>query len=51
MSSARSTDSTDAPFMQRLYDRIWLLAGLALLFFFVVYVGWGLADLAAVPGA
>lgn len=35
---------SDAPFMQRLYDRIWLLAAVAMLFFLVSYVGWGLLD-------
>lgn len=37
------------PFMQRLYNRIWLLAILATVFFFVVYLGWALIDIAAVP--
>lgn len=35
--------------MQRLYDRIWLLAATALAFFVVAYVGWGLADLLSLP--
>lgn len=35
--------------MQRLYNRIWLLAALALVFFAVVYVGWGAADILSVP--
>lgn len=35
--------------MQRLYDRIWLLALLGLVFFFVVYVGWGMLDILSVP--
>jgi len=35
--------------MQRLYDRIWLLAAAAVLFFVVVYVGWGLVDILSVP--
>jgi len=45
-----STDATEEiPTMQRLYNRIWLLAAAALLFFFVVYVGWGLLDIISVP--
>lgn len=45
-----STHSTeDIPFMQRLYNRIWLLAVLAMIFFIVVYVGWGVLDIVSVP--
>ena len=45
-----STPTTDdPPFMQRLYDRIWLLAAAALAFFFVVYVVWGVVDIFTVP--
>ncbi|WP_254863015.1 hypothetical protein [Halovivax gelatinilyticus] len=39
----------EPPFMQRLYDNVWLLALLALLFFAVSYVGWGLLDIYTVP--
>lgn len=35
--------------MQRLYDRIWLLAAAALAFFAVSYVAWGLIDVFSVP--
>jgi len=35
--------------MQQLYNRIWLLAIAAMVFFIVVYVGWGLLDLLTVP--
>ncbi len=35
--------------MQRLYDRIWLIAALAMVFFIVVYVGWGLFDALTLP--
>ena len=35
--------------MQRLYDNVWLLALLALLFFAVSYVGWGMLDIYTVP--
>jgi hypothetical protein len=42
--------ATDPPLMQRLYDRIWLLALAALLFWLLTYVVWGLLDIASVPG-
>lgn len=45
-----STESTDdIPMMQRMYNRIWLLAAASLVFFFVVYLGWGLLDLLTLP--
>lgn len=47
MSNNQTTE--DIPAMQRLYNRIWLLAGLAFAFFLVVYVGWGIADILSVP--
>ena len=37
------------PLMQRLYNRIWLLAVAAMVFFIIVYVGWGLLDLTTLP--
>ncbi|MCU4741306.1 hypothetical protein [Natronoglomus mannanivorans] len=37
------------PFMQRLYNRIWLLAIVALVFFTLSYVVWGLIDIYTVP--
>lgn len=45
------SDSTasDPPLMQRVYDRIWILAAAALLFWFLAYIGWGLLDLVSVP--
>ena len=45
--SAPTTE--DVPVMQRLYNRIWLLAIAAMVFFLVVYVGWGLVDILSVP--
>ena len=39
----------EIPIMQQLYNRIWLLATLAMVFFIVVYVGWGLVDILSVP--
>lgn len=44
-----STPSEDIPTMQRLYNRIWLLAAAAMVFFIVVYVGWGLLDILSLP--
>ena len=44
-----SSDSAAAPFLKRLYDRIWLLALLALVWWAISYVGWGIADIFSVP--
>lgn len=41
--------ASDPPLAKRLYDRIFLLALLALLFWAVAYVGWGIIDILAVP--
>lgn len=43
------TDNESTPLMQRLYNRIWLLAAAAMLFFLLSYVGWGLLDIASIP--
>ena len=43
------TDEPQAPLMQRLYDRVWLLALLAVLFWAVSYVLWGFVDVFSVP--
>jgi len=48
--TTESADSTEqVPWQQQLMDSIWLLAGAAVLFFFVSYIGWGLVDLLTVP--
>ena len=39
----------EIPVMQRLYNRVWLLAIAGILFFFVTYLGWGLIDIMSVP--
>jgi hypothetical protein len=44
-----SSQENEPPLFQRLYDRIWLLAGLALAFWALSYVVWGLADVFSVP--
>lgn len=50
MSATTSPEEEPIPFMQRLYNRIWLLAALAILFFAISYVGWGALDILTVPG-
>lgn len=44
-----STDQNQEPLLQRLYDRIWLLALLALLFWALSYLVWGLLDIFSIP--
>lgn len=44
-----STRQDGAPLLQRVYDRIWLLAVAALLFWLLTYVMWGLLDIFSVP--
>lgn len=45
---SEATDS-DPPLMQRLYDRIWLIALVAILFWALSYVAWGTIDIFAIP--
>ena len=47
MTSTQSDE--EIPFMQRLYNNVWLLAAMALLFFTLSYVVWGLIDIYTVP--
>jgi len=44
-----SESNEEIPWIQRLYDRIWLIAIAALVFFAVSYVGWGLAEVVLTP--
>lgn len=44
-----SNPPEEIPVMQRLFNRIWLLAILALLFFTMSYLVWGLLDVFSVP--
>ncbi|WP_247731431.1 hypothetical protein [Halovivax limisalsi] len=37
------------PLMQRLYDRIWLIALVAVLVWATTYVLWGYVDILAIP--
>lgn len=43
-------DTSDPPVLQRLYDKIWLLALAAVLFWALSYVIWGFMDVFSVPG-
>lgn len=45
---AESKES-DVPWIQKLYDRIWLIALVALVFFFLSYVVWGVLDIMMIP--
>lgn len=40
------TQRDNVPWQQRLFDSVWLLALVAMLYFFLSYVLWGLIDLA-----
>ena len=46
---AEQSDPTEAPWPQQFLDSVWLLAGLAVVFFTLSYVVWGLVDLMSVP--
>lgn len=46
--SESPTEPGSAPLMQRLYNRIWLLAAAAMVFFLLSYVAWGLFDILSV---
>jgi len=50
ISDVYMTDSENTPWIQRLYDRIWLIALAALVFWFLSYLGWGIADVLTTPG-
>lgn len=44
-----SSDPPDPSFIKRAYDRIWLLAVVAFVFWLVTYLIWGLLDIFTVP--
>lgn len=46
MAPEQPTEST--PAVQRLYDRVWLLAALAMACFGLSYVAWGAVDILSV---
>lgn len=41
--------SDGPPMLQRIYNRIWVIAIVATLFFLVTYVGWGVIDILSAP--
>lgn len=43
------TPRDELPTLQRLYDKIWLLAFAAIIFFGLSYVGWGIIDIISAP--
>ena len=47
MTSTHSDE--EIPYMQQLYNKVWLLAAMALIFFALSYVVWGLIDIYSVP--
>ena len=52
MSDEETASADDAPpWPQQLYDSVWLIAGAAIVFWFLSYVIWGLVDILSVPGA
>ena len=46
---SESETETEIPWIQRLYDRIWLIGLAALAFFFLSYVLWGVVDIIMIP--
>lgn len=44
-------DNEDAPFLQRLLDRPFLLLGIGMTVMFLFYTGWGLVELVMLPKA
>ncbi len=44
-----SETESDPPLLQRLYDKIWLLALLAVLFWALTYLVWGWLDIISIP--
>jgi hypothetical protein len=39
----------DIPVIQQIFDSIWLLAGVAIVFFVLSYIVWGMVDLLTIP--
>lgn len=46
---SEATHEEEVPVLQRVYNRIWLLAFAAILFFVLSYVAWGMIDIFAAP--
>lgn len=43
------TAPEDIPVMQQIFDSVWLLAGVAIVFFVLSYIVWGMVDLLTIP--
>lgn len=43
------TPDEDIPVIQKIFDSIWLLAGVAIVFFVLSYIVWGMVDLLTIP--
>lgn len=39
----------DIPTIQKLFDSVWFLGGVAIVFFVLSYIVWGLIDLLTIP--
>lgn len=50
-SQGNAAPPDEVPWVQRLFDNIWLLALAAMLYFFLSYVLWGLLNLQNTPPA
>ncbi|MFB6347254.1 MAG: hypothetical protein ABEK50_16140 [bacterium] len=42
-------ESEDIPLPQKIFDSIWFLAGVAIVFFVLSYIVWGMVDLLTIP--
>jgi hypothetical protein len=45
----QSSADDDIPVIQQIFDSIWLLAGVAIVFFVLSYIVWGMVDLLTIP--
>ncbi|MDY6779550.1 MAG: hypothetical protein SV760_03175 [Halobacteria archaeon] len=50
MSDENPQPRDDVPWQQKLYESVWLLAGLAIVYFVLSYVVWGTVDILTTPG-
>ena len=49
MTDERERDDQDVPWIQNLYESIWVWAAVAILFWVLSYVVWGFIDLISIP--
>lgn len=47
--ASRESVEDDVPIMQKIFDSIWFLAGVAIIFFMLSYIVWGFIDLLTIP--